>query len=185
LYLVSRPKDGKFADSKVSADRLTFFCIRDPVTTPDLQSVLFDLTNRLLADGDRYVVDVEVKGNPGSLMIWIYIDSEKGGVGIDECASLSREVLFHLESVSGVPQTFTLNVSSPGLDRPLQDIRQFKANIGRMASVKWRSEGTAHSLKGRLVALDGDRYQIIDEKGGVHWFDRGESTEIKIIPVFK
>jgi ribosome maturation factor RimP len=155
------------------------------VTTQDLPSILFELTNRLLADGDRYVVDVEVKGNPGSLMIWIYIDSEKGGVGIDECASLSREVLFHLESVPGVPDRFTLNVSSPGLDRPLRDIRQFKANIGRMASVKWKSEGGAHTLKGRLGAVEGERYPITDDKGGIHWFDMGESTEIKIIPVFK
>jgi ribosome maturation factor RimP len=155
------------------------------VTTPDLQSVIFELSSRLLAEGDRYVVDVEVKGNPGSHMIWIYIDSEKGGVGIDTYATLSREILFHLESVPGVPEKFTLNVSSPGLDRPLQDIRQFKANIGRMASVKWRAEGTTHSLKGRLSAVEGDRFEITDDKGLAHSFDRGESTEIKIIPVFK
>lgn len=153
--------------------------------TPDLPSVLLELSSRLLADGDRYVVDVEVKGNPGSPMIWIYIDSEKGGVGIDACAALSREFLFHLESVPGVPESFTLNVSSPGLDRPLRDIRQFNANVGRMASVKWKAEGATHTLRGRLSAVDGDRYQITDEKGGVHWFDRGDSTEIKIIPVFK
>lgn len=152
---------------------------------PDLHTTLLDLTNRLLADSDRYVVDIEVKGTPASPMIWIYIDSENGGVGIDEFAKLSREILFHLESVPGVPEQFTLNVSSPGLDRPLSDIRQFRANIGRMASVKWRAEGATHTLKGRLSAVEDGRFQVTDEKGQPHWFDRDGSHDVKIIPVFK
>lgn len=153
--------------------------------TADLHTILLELTHRLLAGGDRYVVDIEVKGTAGSPMIWIYIESEKGGVGIDEYAKLSREILFHLESVPGVPDKFTLNVSSPGLDRPLTDIRQFRSNIGRTVSAKRKLDGTVQTFKGQLTATEGDRFQITDEKGQAQWFDHDGSIDIKIIPVFK
>lgn len=151
----------------------------------DLHKTLEELLNRLLADGDRYLVEVEVKGTPAKPMIWIYVDSEKGGIGIDEYAKLSREVLFHAEQIQGMPESFTLNVSSPGLDRPLSDPRQFKANIGRQAQVKLRLEGATQTHKGKLTSVEGDRFELTDDKGASRWFDMSGPAETKIIPVFK
>lgn len=169
----------------MSADRLTFFYIDEPEMALDLRDILTELVERLLSDEPLYLVDMEIKGSTAAPIIWIYLESEKGGVSIDACATLSREIVFHLEARTDVPESFTLNVSSPGLDRPLMDVRQFRTNIGRHAAVKWRFEDQTHHLKGKLSNVTDSDFTITDEKGAAHVIALSEGREVKIIPVFK
>ena len=86
---------------------------------------------------DMILVDIEYKKEFGSMALYIYIDKDvEGGVSLDDCESVHRAIdgaLDELDPTNGAP--YTLNVSSPGLDRPLKTERDFKKNIGKDVDV--------------------------------------------------
>jgi len=95
---------------------------------------------------DLFLVDVLV--HPGN-RIMVYADSMKG-ISLDECMALSRYLGTKLEQEGG---DFELEVSSPGLDKPLKLPQQYLKNIGRLLEVV-----TFDGIKttGRLVMADGE-----------------------------
>lgn len=70
----------------------------------------------------------------GKLLLRIFIEKE-GGVTIDDCEFVSREVGAILDVEDPIPASYVLEVSSPGLDRPLRDPKDFKRYIGKTARV--------------------------------------------------
>ena len=63
------------------------------------------------------LVDVEVKREPGGHRVRLFVDKE-GGIGLDDLQSVSEEVSAILDAEDPVDTSYTLEVSSPGLDRP-------------------------------------------------------------------
>ncbi len=86
----------------------------------------------------------------------IFID-KADGVNVDDCAIVSREVSALLDVEDPIPTEYTLEVSSPGLDRPLFTEAQFALYVGQKIEVKLTvpQEGR-RKFKGILTALDGD-----------------------------
>lgn len=68
----------------------------------------------------------------------IYIDSESG-ISVDQCEAVSRQVSAILDVEDPIPNEYTLEVSSPGLDRPLFNIQQYQQYEGESVSVRLRS----------------------------------------------
>ena len=85
-----------------------------------------------LARPDLFLVDVKMHGN-GKLMILVDGDN---GVGIADCAAISRYVGFKLEEENVIETAYNLEVSSPGIDFPLSSQRQYNKNIGRDLAIK-------------------------------------------------
>jgi len=77
-----------------------------------------------------FIVDVEIKHQDMNV-VWVSVDSEKGDVNLDKCSQISRELSFLIESENIFNKPYRLNVSSPGLSRPLTDNRQYAKNTGR------------------------------------------------------
>ena len=92
----------------------------------------------------------------GKLIVLVDGDS---GIGIADCAAISRHVGFHLEEENVIDTPYNLEVSSPGIDTPLTLTRQYTKNIGRMLSVKM-DDGTKR--EGRLLNAT-DSEIIIEE----------------------
>ncbi len=108
-------------------------------------------------ESEIFLVDVLLRNVNGTDYLEIYVDTDRG-ITIDECAQLSRklseevEVLPELQEL--LPNRFRLDVSSPGLSRPLKLERQYRKNIGRLLRVKYKdSNDVYHVVKGRLVQL--------------------------------
>lgn len=78
-----------------------------------------------------YIVDVSYAGG----VLCYYIDKD-GGVGIDECEAFSRAVEVLLDSEDIIDKEYSLEVSSPGVDRKLKKDREFMYYIGREVEVK-------------------------------------------------
>ncbi|MFO8028810.1 MAG: ribosome maturation factor RimP [Cyclonatronaceae bacterium] len=125
----------------------------------DLEQIT-DIAGKVLQDSDMYLVDVELKGSPGNRMIWIYLESETGNISLDRCADISKEVNFLLDASGWREKKYTLNVSSPGLDRPLKDIRQYHTNIGRKARVIFLENGEQRRVEGKLEAVSGEHITL-------------------------
>ncbi len=67
---------------------------------------------------------------------WIVIDHETKGVDVDDCSKISKELALLMEAHESLEDAFILNVTSPGLDRPLSDPRQFSKNKGRSVKIE-------------------------------------------------
>lgn len=95
-----------------------------------------DLLQPYLDNDHFYIVDIQVAGRRGGrIKVTILLDSD-AGIGIDECATISRQLGNDMEEhhlFDDAP--FTLEVSSPGVDFPLTFARQYRRNIDRQLLV--------------------------------------------------
>lgn len=77
--------------------------------------------------------DLELLGK-GKLLLRVIIDREEG-VTLDDCERFSRSLEALLDVENPIPVSYTLEVSSPGLDRPLRDLKEFEKHIGKLARI--------------------------------------------------
>jgi len=120
---------------------------------------------RLLAEAGLknpalFVVDVIVSSKNGPRKVLVLIDGDQG-VSIDDCANLSRELSKGLDEVSWMEDSYTLEVSTPGVDHPLKLKRQYARNIGRKLKVKRAND----TVEGRLAEVNEERITLIQEIG--------------------
>ena len=85
------------------------------------------------------LVDVQFHREGHGWVLRLFIDRE-GGVTLDHCSKVSREISDYLDVEDVIEQPYHLEVSSPGLDRPLRDLRDFKRFCGNNARVKLREQ---------------------------------------------
>lgn len=81
------------------------------------------------------LVDLEVAGSHGRPVVRAYVDTEQG-ITLDECARLSRLLEAELERSGTVPERYVLEVSSPGIDRPLTRRQHFERFVGHEIDVR-------------------------------------------------
>lgn len=97
-------------------------------------------------------------------LLRIYIDSPEG-VEVDDCARVSHQVSGVLDVEDPIPGEYTLEVSSPGLDRPVFEWSDFERFAGEQARIRLRGLiNGRRKLQGRLVGLQGDTV-VIEEDG--------------------
>ena len=108
------------------------------------------------------LLGVEYLTQPGGALVRLYIDVPEAdagerSVGIDECEQVSREVSAQLDVEDPISGNYTLEVSSPGIERPLFSPAQFARFIGENAKVglKLPQDGRRRLL-GRIVAVEGE-----------------------------
>lgn len=105
----------------------------------DASARLRELVEEVIGGSPIFLIDVQVRGNRGSRVVEIFVDSDED-LGVDELARISREVEFLLDLEELIAGRYSLNVSSPGLDKPLSVPRQYKKNIGRELRVHYRKQ---------------------------------------------
>lgn len=128
-----------------------------------------------------FIVDVELK-HQKIPEIWVLVDSEEEGVDLGKCSEISRELGVLMEESDLISGSFRLNVSSPGLSRPLSDIRQYKKNIGRLAKVKYKQEEEYLTAEGVIDQTGDDLFTVLNSDGERTDIRYGSVVEAKIIP---
>ncbi len=116
----------------------------------------------------------------GEGLLRLYIDRAGAAVTVDDCEAASREVSALLDVDDPVPGHYVLEVSSPGLDRPLFSAEQFARCIGEEAKVtlKLPREGRRR-LRGRIVGVEGERIRLeVDGAGFEMRHDEVESARL-------
>jgi len=128
----------------------------------DIEKRVTELVEEKIADRpDLFLVSVKMHSS-GKLVI--LVDGEKG-IGIADCAAISRHVGFHLEEENVIENAYNLEVSSPGIDAPLVLPRQYVKNVGRQLAIKM-ADGSKR--EGKLTGMTEDAVVIeetIKEKG--------------------
>ena len=122
---------------------------------------------RVTADRGLELVDVELKRAAGGQLLRLYVDRPAGGIGLATLQTVSEEVSAILDAEDPIEGHYTLEVSSPGLDRPLKgeaDYRRFVGRLAKLASYE-PVEGRRH-WTGRIAACDDGIVTLELEKEG-------------------
>ena len=148
-----------------------------------------DVKHRILklatqvADGQGVsVVDVEMTGSARKPMVRVFIDNE-GGVTLDDCERVSRGLSALLDVEDMMRSSYVLEVSSPGLDRPLRDLRDFERSVGKLARVVTK-EGIDNRtfFIGRIQGVKADSVLLAVGEGEIYElpFDRISRARLEI-----
>jgi ribosome maturation factor RimP len=117
------------------------------------------------------LVDLEVAGSHGRPVVRAYVDTVQG-ITLDECARLSRLLEAELERTGAVPERYVLEVSSPGIERPLTRRSHFERFVGHEIDVRLytKREGRKKYV-GTLEAVeDGEQgFRIVVRDGQERW----------------
>jgi ribosome maturation factor RimP len=148
-----------------------FFCAPEK----DVSSAkLTQLLQPLVEDLGYEFVGLEQSSNPKNPAVVIYIDRPEG-IAIEDCETVSREVAALLDVEDPIPGHYNLEVSSPGLDRPLFTVEQFARFAGELVTVsvyapvdgRRKFKGTILSAEGETVTIEQDGTEVTLEKGNI------------------
>jgi len=100
-----------------------------------------------------FLLEVLFRGTERNWVIEIYIDGEDI-LSADDCARISREINQVIEEKELLNSAYRLDVSSPGVDRPLKYFKQYKKHINRKFEIRYKSGENKKSITGKLVKIE-------------------------------
>ncbi|WP_273402346.1 ribosome maturation factor RimP [Actinobacillus porcinus] len=117
------------------------------------------------------------------MTVRLFIDKE-GGVGIEDCADVSRQVSAILDVEDPIADKYNLEVSSPGLDRPLFTLAQFERFVGQDVSIHLRIPvADRRKWQGKLEKVDNDMITLVVD-GQEQVFVFGNVQKANVVPKF-
>ena len=124
--------------------------------------------------------DVEYVKEAGEWFLLVYIDKE-GGVDINDCEAVSRPLSDLLDEADPIQGSYTFEVSSAGLDRPLKKPEHFAACAGQQVDVRfYRPVDGRKEYTGALVGCDGDGNVTVDDKT----FEKKDVAQVRLHVTF-
>jgi ribosome maturation factor RimP len=122
-----------------------------------------DLAGAVAAQYGVEVVDIELAGSVRRPTVKVFIDRE-GGVTLDDCEKISRAMSAVLDVEDPISTPYVLEVSSPGLDRPLRGLKDFERSVGKLARVITKEPvGKQTFLIGRILEVKGSIIRLMME----------------------
>jgi ribosome maturation factor RimP len=98
-----------------------------------MRQKIFQLAEQVAEEQGVELFGIELLGK-GKILLRVFIDKD-GGVTLDDCQRFSKSLGILLDVENPMPGSYTLEVSSPGLDRPLRDLKDYEKNTGKLARV--------------------------------------------------
>ncbi len=129
----------------------------DEMKTTQLRS----LAEAVVKDNFLELFDFKVRPQGKKLVLTVVLDKKSGPVGLDECTAVSRDLEKKLDELDLIETSYLLEVSSPGLDRPLRSVEDCERFKGRRAQMTLAEplEGQV-SLEGRLGEVKEGKVEI-------------------------
>ena len=129
------------------------------------------------------IVEVEYQKKYNGMNLTIFITKE-GGIKIEDCEAFSRAIDEPLDILNPTnDESYTLNVSSPGLDRPLKNERDYKRNLGKEIELKFYAQVNGKkSIEGVLDSFTADTITI-NTNGEQNTFELSKISQI--LPIIK
>lgn len=130
------------------------------------------------------LVDVEFVKEGPNWYLRIYIDKE-GGITIDDCEAVSRALEVELDKEDLIEQAYILEVSSPGIDRPLKKESDFVKYAGEIVDIKlYKAFEGSKEYQGALKGLENNIVTITDDNGKDISFDRKDIAGVRLAVIF-
>jgi len=134
------------------------------------QYIIQDLVHKVVDEEGFELVDFQLKRAKAHYLLKVFIDIDEG-VKINDCERVSKRLSSYLDEIDFIPGPYILEVSSPGLDRPLREEKDFIRFQGHKVNLyffnenkeKQTIEGNIFSLKDNVLIIEGEkgeRYEI-------------------------
>ncbi|MGI6622245.1 MAG: ribosome maturation factor RimP [Clostridiaceae bacterium] len=128
-----------------------------------ISEIVTEIALPIVEQADCELVDVEYVKEGSSWFLRVYID-KPGGVTLDDCESVSRPLSKKLDELDPISHNFYMEVSSPGLERPLKKPRDFTRAIGSPVEIRlYKAIDGIKKFEGELLAYDGESLTIKTE----------------------
>lgn len=149
-----------------------------------VEDIVAEMTLPITEKNKFELVDVEFVKEGANWYLRVYID-KPGGVTIDDCQSVSEELSEKLDETDPIPQSYFLEVSSPGLDRPLKTERDFEKYKGELVEVKlFQSVDGKKVFEGELLGLLDGQVAIKQPDGNEMSFERSKISTVRRVIKF-
>ena len=130
------------------------------------------------------LVDLEFVKEGVNWYLRVYIDKD-GGVNIDDCELVSRALEAKLDEKDPIEQAYILEVSSPGIDRPLKKEADFVKYQGEIIDVKlYKAVNGSKQYQGKLLGLENGVLSIEEENGNVVTFEHKDTASVRLAVIF-
>ena len=150
------------------------------VKREEIEARTEELVLPLVAEKQFELVDVEYVKEGGSYYLRIYIDKE-GGITVNDCEDISRPFSDILDQEDYIESSYILEVSSPGLGRPLKKEKDFKRSLGEEVEIRlFRQVEHQKEWIGLLTAYDQQTVTIETEDGREMTFERSNLALIRL-----
>lgn len=143
-----------------------------------IRPTLERLLTPLLEKHGAFLVDLVLRNDRRGTNIQAFVDTDMG-IRIEECAEISREFGLALETEGVFERSYQIELSSPGIDKPLRLLRQYPKNIGRRFTVQYQGKDAPAALTGLLKAVERDIITFTTEKGEPVQLNYSQIIEMK------
>ncbi len=134
-----------------------------------IEAVVREVAESIADTRQLELVDVEYVKEPSGYFLRVFIDKE-GGVGLDDCQGMSERLSERLDEIDPIPGSYSLEVSSPGLDRPLKRRSDYERYVGELVHIKtyapvdgrknWQGKLLGHTSDHVELEVDGNRVTL-------------------------
>lgn len=129
---------------------------------------------------------VEVGGTPRRPRVCLVLDRQEGGITLHDCEVISRQASLLFDEADPFPGPYTLEVSSPGLDRKLYGARDYERFVGRAVRLRLRPDaGKRRVVEGFLVGLEGGLVRLRSPAGEDVSVAEAEIQETRLHPLLE
>jgi ribosome maturation factor RimP len=128
------------------------------------------------------LIETVFRGDPHFPVIEVYIDGEKGITTV-ECAQISRAINDEIETQNLINSNYRLDVSSPGVERPLKFLAQYIKHINRKFEISYTDSEGEKKLTGKLIRIDGENL-FFAEKNSEYKINFNQITKANVLISF-
>lgn len=156
----------------------------DYVSKQNIEQTVETYLKPILDEHNFELVDVEYVKEGTNWYLRVFIDKQ-GGITIDDCELVSRALEKILDKEDPIKNSYILEVSSPGLDRPLKKDSDFEKYKGRIVDIKlYKPFNKKKEYSGELLELRDNIVYIIDEEGNQLSFNRNDIAIVRLAVIF-
>lgn len=149
-----------------------------------IEKKVTEYLNPVMQENNFELVDIEFQKEGSNWYLRIYVDKE-GGFTIDDCELVSRALSKKLEENDPIEQAYILEVSSPGLDRPLKKDEDFIKFKGSVVDIKlYKNINKKKEFQGKLKGLENNIIMIEQEDGEDISFAKDDVAVIRLAVLF-
>jgi len=121
------------------------------------------ISNEIAEKLNFFVIDINFRGDNRKKIIEVFVDAEKN-IDADNLAEISREINSVFEEQDIIQQAYRLDVSTPGVDRPLKFLKQFPKHINRNFEVTYKAGDEARTITGKLLSVEREELIFLSDK---------------------
>ena len=148
----------------------------------DIRENVLDFAEEIAGEFGLEVFELNLSQVRTGWQIRLVLDKLEGFVSVDDCAQVSRRLQARIDLEQVLPPDgYTMEVSSPGLNRPLRGENDFRRFMGQLAKIKARSAKGGYSVSGRIIGIENGSVKLAGEEGELE-VNLSDIKEARLIP---